>query len=106
MKRAKGFPVIDKKQTGIKIGQFMDKCGISVQDIRGYLGLSSVQSIYHWLEGKSVPSIDNLYALSNLFGVGMDEIIRGSGSHQRCECDLLYNSRIEWYCEHIRKLAS
>ena len=33
-----------------------------------------VQSVYHWLDGKAVPSVDNLYALSVLFNVKLDDI--------------------------------
>ena len=102
MKKAEGFPVINKKETGIRIGRFMDRCGISVQDVRRYLGLGSVQSIYHWLEGKSVPSIDNLYALSNMFGVGIDDIICGNGKPEKCVCDSLYRSRIKWYRDRLK----
>ena len=40
------------------------------------LHLSSVQSVYHWLSGRSMPTIDNLVLLSDLWNVNIDEIIR------------------------------
>lgn len=75
------YPTIDMKATGIRIRQLMDERRLTVKDIRRYLNLASVQSIYHWLNGQSMPTIDNLYALSALFGLPMDSIIIGSKKH-------------------------
>lgn len=72
------FPVIDKKQTGVHLRMLMDRRGFSVKDIQEYLGLASVQSVYHWLNGISMPTIDNLYALSELFQVTVDDMICGN----------------------------
>ena len=72
---AKTFPLIDKMETGKRIRIYMDELGITVRDVKEYLNLGSVQSIYHWLEGKALPSTDNCFALSILFGVPVDEII-------------------------------
>lgn len=72
------FPVIDKKQTGVHLRKLMDRRGFSVKDIQEYLGLASVQSVYHWLNGISMPTIDNLYALSELFQVTIDDMICGN----------------------------
>lgn len=47
----------------------MDERGFSVKDVQQYLGLGSVQSVYHWLNELSMPAVDNLYALSYLFQV-------------------------------------
>lgn len=56
----------------------MNQKGITVKDVQEYLGLASVQSVYHWLSGRSIPSVDNLYALSELFQLPMDHLICGS----------------------------
>ncbi len=72
------FSTIDKRKTGIQLRKIMDRKGFSVKDIQEYLGLGSVQSIYHWLNGISMPTIDNLYALSELLQVPMDAIVQGS----------------------------
>lgn len=72
------FPTIDKKETGINIRRIMDERGITVKDVQEYLNLGSTQSVYHWLNGISMPSIDNLYALSELVCVPMDEIVCGN----------------------------
>lgn len=71
-------PIINKKETGINLRRIMDKHNITVKQVKQYLGLESVQSVYHWLNGISMPSIDNLYALSELLMVPIDEIVRGN----------------------------
>ena len=65
-------PVIDKQKTGNQIRKYMNLRGLSVQDVKTYLSLGCVQSVYHWLDGQSAPSLDNLYALSELLRVPMD----------------------------------
>ncbi len=72
------FPIIDKRETGINLRRIMDNRGITVKDVQRYLGLGSVQSVYHWLNGLSMPTIDNLYVLSELFQVPIDTIVRGN----------------------------
>ena len=73
------FPVIDNRATGINLRRIMDARNLSVKDLKEYLGLGSIQSIYHWLNGICLPSIDNLYALSCLFHLPMDDLICCSG---------------------------
>ena len=72
------IPTIDMKATGIRLKRIMKMHGFSVKDVQQYLELGSVQSIYHWLNGNSLPTIDNLYALSELFQMPVDEMICGN----------------------------
>ena len=72
------FPIIDKKETGINLRRIMDARGISAKDMQNYLGLGCVQSVYRWLEGENMPTIDNLYALSELFKVPIDTLVCGN----------------------------
>lgn len=72
------IPVINRKETGIKLRKIMDEKGFTVKDVQEYLDLGSVQSIYHWLNGISLPTVDNLYALSELFQMQIDEMICGN----------------------------
>ena len=74
------FPIIDKKRTGIHLRKIMDERGVSVKDVQKYLGLGCVQSVYRWLDGVNMPTIDNLYALSELLQVPIDTIVRGNRS--------------------------
>lgn len=72
------FPTINLRETGINLRRIMDKRGIEAKDIQEYLNLSSIQSIYNWLNGLNMPTIDNLYALSQLLQVPIDEIVCGN----------------------------
>ncbi len=80
------FPIINVKETGINLRRIIDKRDITVKDVQQYLGLSSVQSVYHWLNGISMPTIDNLYALSQLLCVPIDAIVRGNRTSMIPEC--------------------
>ena len=52
--------------------------GLNVKDLQRHLGLATPQSIYHWFDGRSLPTVDNLYALSDLFCVTVDSLIIGN----------------------------
>lgn len=75
MKQSKTYPNIDMIQTGKKLKKYIDKSGVSVNDIQKYLHLSCPQPIYRWMNGKILPSVDHLLMLSELFGVHMEELL-------------------------------
>lgn len=66
---------IDKVRTGQQIRLLMEKRGVTVRDVKNALSLACVQSVYHWLDGQSMPTLDNLYALSDLLKVPMDMLV-------------------------------
>jgi len=70
-------PIIDREKTGRQIRRIMETRGLTVQDVRESLSLGCVQSVYHWFDGKSMPTLDNLYALSELLQVPMDMLVVG-----------------------------
>ena len=72
------FPTIDKRETGVNLRRIMDMRGITPKDVQEYLGLGCVQSVYRWTDGINMPTIDNLYALSELLQVPIDAIVRGN----------------------------
>lgn len=72
------IPIIDKRQTGINLRKIMDMRGLTAKDVQTYLGLGCVQSVYRWIDGINMPTIDNLYALSELFQLPIDAIVRGN----------------------------
>ena len=72
------FPTINVKETGANLHEIMDKRGIKAKDVQEYLNLASVQSVYYWWNGTNMPTIDNLYALSQLLRVPIDAIVCGN----------------------------
>lgn len=69
------YPIIDLKATGRNIKYLRKVNGFKVDEIRDYLGLESSRSVFKWQNGETLPSIDNLYALSRLFDVALEDII-------------------------------
>ena len=69
------FPVIDPVATGANICRLRKDRGLTVRDLQHYFGFEEPQAIYKWQRGQSLPSVDNLYALSALLQVPMNEII-------------------------------
>lgn len=69
------FPVIDMAATGGVIKALRKKNGYSVQDVQEYFGFDQPQAIYKWQRGETLPTVDNLYALSSLLGAPIKDIL-------------------------------
>ena len=81
------IPLIDREKSGRQIKMMMEARGLTVQEVQRYLCLGCVQSIYHWFHGISLPSLDNLYALSELLQVPMDALICGDRGCMQTESE-------------------
>lgn len=102
--KTKEFPVIDMKATGINLKRIMKAQGFKAKDIQHYLGLCGVQSVYHWLNGSNLPSVDNLYALSVLFRLPIDELLCGNKKNILGEEDHSSQCRsLQNYFEEVRE---
>ena len=88
------FPTINKKETGVNLRRIMDMRGVKPKDIQEYLGFGCVQSVYRWLDGVSMPTVDNLYAISKMLQVPMDSIVCGNAGRTK--------SQMDTKCENIR----
>ena len=71
----KCFPVIDLEATGANIVRLRKSRGLTVRDLQNWFGFEEPQAIYKWQKGKSLPTVDNLYALGMLLDVPMEEIL-------------------------------
>ena len=69
------FPVIDMEATGDTIRRLRIEKGVSVKELSQFLGLSDVRAVYKWQRGETLPSIDNLLALSIILKVPIDQIL-------------------------------
>lgn len=69
------YPVIDKKKMGDTLKSYMQEQGLTARDVQEYLGLACVQTVYRWMAGVSVPTVDNLYALSRLMNISIDALV-------------------------------
>lgn len=95
------FPKIDKKRTGVRIRRLMENAGIKPAYIARYLSLGCVQTIYRWFEGVNIPTIDNLYALSSLFGVTVDDMLVGTNRGRLSDYVIDSNVRVLIYYKRI-----
>ncbi len=100
----KKIPVIDVEKTGQNIKRIMLSKGMTVKDLQQFLDLGSPQGIYHWFEGKNLPTIDNLYALSDLFHVPMDFLICGNRKYLYMPFSNAMHNRIYYYFEGVKSL--
>ncbi len=69
------FPVIDPTATGRNIVRLRKAHGLTVRDLQVYFGFEEPRAIYKWQRGETLPSVDNLYALSRILQVPMDSIL-------------------------------
>ena len=67
--------VVDAEATGQRIRTLMVERNITVLDIKKRLNLSVSYGVYKWLYGMSLPKIDHLVVLADMFGVTMDDIV-------------------------------
>ena len=71
------YPVLDIKATGERINQHRKDNNLRVIDVAEYMGFESTQAVYKWQRGESLPTVDNLYALSRLLHTSVDDILIG-----------------------------
>ena len=71
----KTYPILDLQATGQQIKKLRVEKQISVNDICDYMGFENPQAVYKWQRGESLPTVDNLYALSRLFETPIDDIL-------------------------------
>ena len=65
---------IDVEQSGKRIIACIGERGYTWQEIQYFLNLESVQAIYRW-NGRNLPSLSNLYALSDLLEIPIDNFL-------------------------------
>ena len=92
------FPVIDPVETGRNIVRLRKERGFSVKDIQAWFNFEEPRAIYKWQTGQSLPSIDNLYALSVLLDVPMDSVIVGSNTSKYSESQEIPAAHHFIYC--------
>ena len=95
--------VLDMVATGQNIKRLVRERGYTVKDVQTYLKLSTAQSICHWFDGKSMPTIDNLYAMSDLLCIPIDAMLKGNREYR----PVLYcNGRYGRLCMYYERLVA
>lgn len=69
---------IDAVETGKRIQELRKRKGLRVVDISDFMGFYEPQAVYKWMRGDSLPTLQNMFQLSQLFETTIDDIIRCS----------------------------
>ena len=100
------YPMIDAKKTGEWLRYLCKRKNIAVADIQEKLHIASNQAIYAWFNGKTLPSLNNLYALGELIGMAMDNLIVDNiHEHPFLRCLDLQKKRLFVYNYRIRQMV-
>ncbi len=66
---------VDMETTGKRIDEMRKKRGMTVADIMEQIGFSSPNTFSKWRRGISMPTIDNLVMLADIFECGIGDIV-------------------------------
>lgn len=69
------IPAINVEETGMQIDMLIRESEYSVRDISEKLGFETPQAVYKWMQGKTLPKLDNLVALAAILNVSIDDIL-------------------------------
>lgn len=69
------IPAINMPATGAHIRELMDQRGYSVKDIQQKFGFYTPQAVYKWINGDTLPTLDNLVILASILEVSIDDIL-------------------------------
>ncbi len=69
------MPTIDMTATGLKIKEIIKNKGMTVKDVALTFGFASPYPVYKWINGKSLPALDNLVILAKVTGTKIDDLI-------------------------------
>ena len=58
--------VIDLVKTGKNIERLLSERGLTARDVQQRLGFAERRPVYFWIQGKNLPSIDNLFILAEM----------------------------------------
>lgn len=76
MKDLSVYPIINNRETSLKLKALRQAHDLSVGDVQSALGISQ-QAVYCWenMEMSNIPSIDNLLGLSMLYNTSIDNML-------------------------------
>lgn len=66
---------INMIETGNNIVRLRKEKGITVREIQEAMGFNTPQAIFKWQRGETMPTLDNIVVLSELFNTAIEEIV-------------------------------
>lgn len=68
-------PEYDRRMIGENLRRCRQRRDLSVEQVREYLNIGSLQAIYKWEEGKSYPQTDTMFALMELYEIELRDLL-------------------------------
>ncbi|SEP77722.1 Helix-turn-helix [Lachnospiraceae bacterium NE2001] len=66
---------VNMQATGANIKNMMKTRNIKVKDVQAVCGFGTPQAIFKWMRGDTMPTIDNMIIIADMFGCTMDDIV-------------------------------
>ena len=76
------MPVINMAATGAKIKELIADKGMVVKDIQKVFGFASPYPVYKWINGQSLPAIENLVVLAKMMDTTVDDLLVVNGGNE------------------------
>ena len=71
----KDYPTINVKATGARIKALRQARGLTIRQVSEFMGFTTDQAVCKWQRGDCLPTVDNLFALSELYETTMEDIL-------------------------------
>lgn len=66
---------VSKSETGKRIRKLMLRSGVTVRELQEEMNLESPQAVYKWINGKALPSVENLLILGKMLNMPVESIV-------------------------------
>ena len=98
-------PEYDLKVIGDNLKRLRKKNGFSVDDVREYLHMGTVQAIYKYERGAGYPPADTLLALMDLYHADYHDIVEKHTEETATELGKVNYAILEWGASVINRQA-
>ena len=88
-------PEYDMRQIGRNLRRLRERKNLTVEQVREYLCLGTVQAVYKYETGKSYPQTDTMFALMELYDADLYDVIGESNELSPVRFRNTYNSIIQ-----------
>ena len=78
------YAMINSVATGQRIKELRIARQITVDELAEFMGFEGSRAIYKWQAGSTLPSLDNLFALSRVLHTTMEDILVGDDEMSFC----------------------
>ncbi len=95
----------DMKVIGRNLRRLREKKHLSVEQVREYLCLGSVQAVYKYEAGAGYPQADTLLALMELYDAGVNEIVRDC-EEELCSSFDVYGKNFLFFYKNLNTLQN